>query len=162
MKVIFIKIFKLLSLMRSKLFSALMGFLLIGVVLISGCVQQEFSPSVRLDLDKYWITIDDNKISSDFITATIIRLDNENIETIFVLKFPEEKESVFPTDVNGNRIGELYTKPLKGQNSKDILQFKIFGSKGEADESTFTLNVELWFNYTKVVNQDKTITIEVR
>jgi hypothetical protein len=139
--------------------------LLIGVVLISGCINPPnpppFKPSVELELDKSSITVTDNTISTDFITATITRLDNENIDTVFLLKFPERKQTVYPTDVDGHRITELQTKPLKGQNCKDTLQFKIFGTKGEDIYSVKSLKLELWWNNTKIDNQDKTIEVKV-
>ncbi len=137
----------------------LLAILLIGVIFISGCTQ-DFKPQVSLTLDKNSITINNNQLS-EFITATITRLDNENIDTLFVLKFPDNKEGVYPTNVDGERITEISTKTLKGSNSKDILQFKIFGSKGEATQASYDLKVELWWNNTKIENQDETTKITV-
>ena len=134
---------------------------LILVIFISGCTDQEFKPQVDLFLDKNSITIDSGQLS-DFITATITRRDNENIDTIFVLSFPEDTQSFYPTDVDGNKIREIPTKKLKGQNSLDTLQFKIFGSKNEATQASYELKLELWWNNTRIDNQDKLIRITVR
>ena len=139
---------------------------LITIILVSGCPSTPptnpppFKPSVTLGLDKGSIIINDNSIS-DFITATITRLDNENVDTFFVLKFPENKQTFYPTDVDGQRITELSTKPLRDQNSKDILQFKIFGTKGEDKFSVKELRLELWWNNTKIDGQDKIIEVTV-
>jgi hypothetical protein len=138
--------------------------MILVAVLIAGCIgtdQKEFRPAVGLDLDKTSILVKD-KSTSEYITATITRNDNVNVDAIFVLRFPQELTSVYPVDINGNRIQELKTRILKGENSKDILQFKIYGTKGEAYKSDFNLKIELWWsNNTKIPNQDKIITITV-
>jgi|GEM_PF-4489547 len=142
-------------------FVFLVVILLMGVVFISGCRTKEFRPQVSLALDKNSVSLNDGTLSG-FITATITRLDNERRDTVFVLKFPENKKDVYPTNVDGVRITEIPTRTLKEQNSIDTLQFKIFGSKGEATNASYDLKVELWWNNTRIENQDKTITITIK
>lgn len=134
--------------------------MILVAVLIAGCVGKG---PVSLDLDKTSVTVNkNNNNTSEFITATITRNDNDNRDASFVLKFPEEKNSVYPVDSSGSRIKELRTRALKGENSKDTRQFKIYGNKGEADKSDFNLKIELWWdNNTKIADQDKILTITV-
>ncbi|MCK5473955.1 MAG: hypothetical protein KAI53_00985 [Candidatus Aenigmarchaeota archaeon] len=136
----------------------LLGILL-ATIFMSGCTDQEFKPDVKLSLDKNSITVTEKELS-EFITATISRQDSNTNETVFILKFPEYKKNVYPTDVNGNRITELQTKSLVGQNSKDIVQFKVFATKGEGTTITYDLKIELWWDDTKI--QDKVIKIAVK
>ncbi|MBU0496482.1 MAG: hypothetical protein KKG04_00820 [Candidatus Thermoplasmatota archaeon] len=138
----------------------LLTILFVGFILISGCTEGPFKPQVKLEIDKDNITLDDNTISTDFITVTVERLDKEDIGTVFVLKFPGNLTSVYPTNSDGEKIDEMHTKTLKGQNSKDTLQFKIFGSKGQATEASYELNMELWWNNTKLEEKDIKITVK--
>lgn len=131
-------------------------------VSLCGCVDTDFSPDVKLALDKNRIDIKNGELSQEFVTATITRIDNENRDTIFTLKFPDEKMSVYPTDIDGNRITELRTRPLKGEKSKDTLQFKVYGSKGEAEKAEYDLIIQLLWNDTKIENQDKIVKMIVR
>lgn len=139
--------------------------LLIIAISISGCAQPQppkaFIPVVDLQLDNSIISIK-SETSSGYITATITRNDNENVDTNFTLRFPQKLNSVYPVDNNGNRISQISTKTLKWQNSKDTLQFKIYGNKGEAVNSEFDVNVELWWDNTKIDGQDKIIKINIR
>ena len=136
--------------------------LLIAVLIISGCAKQEFRPGVTLDIDKTDVTVDDNSISKEFITATITRTDDNAKDATFVLTFPDKLQSAMAVDASGNRITELQTKSLVGLNSKDILQFKIYGRKGEAVQASFDLKAQLWWNSTKVQDQDKSIRVTVK
>jgi len=137
--------------------------LMIVVICLGGCNgdEEEFKPSVSLSLDDYNLKIDNNALSK-FLTATVTRTDDKEQEMTFTLKF-RNLASVYATDVDGNKIEELSTKPLKGLNSKDILQFKVFGGKGEATEASFDLWMELWWNNnTKIENQDQKIEIKIK
>ena len=79
-----------------------------------------------------------------------------------MLTFPDKLQSAMAVDASGNRITELQTKSLVGLNSKDILQFKIYGRKGEAVQASFDLKAQLWWNSTKVQDQDKSIRVTVK
>ncbi|MCD6557630.1 MAG: hypothetical protein J7K31_01195 [Candidatus Aenigmarchaeota archaeon] len=137
--------------------------IMITVILVSGCIDQRFSPSVGFKLDKYSITVDDNTVSSEFVKATITRLDNENISTVFVMKFfPQTPEDIYPVDVDGNEISELSTRPLKAKGAEDILQFKVFGKKGGFTEAKSKIRIELWWNNTKIENTDRILEVSVR
>jgi hypothetical protein len=98
-------------------------------------------------------------VSKEFVTATVTREDDENQETIFTIKFPDEKENVYATDWEGNRTREMSTKSLITKNAKDTLQFKVFGKKGEAAEATYILKVELWWNDKKIDDKDIMVTV---
>ena len=147
--------------MNSKIYPILMIGILLVLFSFSGCGNDETTLDAGLSLDKSSITIDDGELS-EFITATITKEDEGENNTVFVLKFPENKNNVYPTDVDGVRIYELQTKPIKGINSIDTLQFKIFGLNGEATEASYDLKVELWADHNHIVNQDKTIKIKVK
>ncbi len=141
---------------------ALTVILILAIILISGCSKQEFKPGVNLEIDKTSVTVTDNQVSKEFITATITRTDDNDKEAVFVLSFPDKLQSAMAVDTNGIRISELQTKPLVGLNAKDILQFKIYGRKGEAASADFDIKAELWWNSTKVEGQTRTIRVSVR
>lgn len=148
-----------------KLEYLLFATLLIIAISVSGCVQtqpaKEFIPVVDLQLDNSIININNNT-SSGYITATITRKDNVNVDTNFTLRFPQGFNSVYPVDSNGYKILQITTKTLKGENSKDTLQFSIYGNKGDAINSNFEIKVELWWNNMKIEGQDKTIKINIQ
>jgi len=136
--------------------------LILVFVVISGCIKPSpFSPKVEFYLDKYSISINDNTISSEFVTARIKRLDNENISTTFVLKFIQPS-NVYVVDVDGNKISELSTKSLKGSEAEDVLQFKVFGKKGEAKEAKYEIRIELWWNNTKLQGMERSLEVIVK
>ncbi|MFH1421008.1 MAG: hypothetical protein ABIG30_03560 [Candidatus Aenigmatarchaeota archaeon] len=137
------------------------GILIITILFvaaaISGCTS---NPSVFLEFDKDRIEIKDFSMSNEFITATLTRQDDTKTDVIFVLKFPQNMSSVYPVDVDGNKISELETKILKGKDAKDTLQFKIFGRNDEAVESKFELKAELWWNTTKLDEKEIEVTVK--
>jgi len=127
---------------------------LLLILFLVGCSEKEFQPKVKLSLDNNKIKMNDG-ISESFITATVTRNDDISENTEFEIKFPNNYTSIYPVNVDGERITELQTKTLKGKDSKDILQFKIFGEKGEAIQSTFKLDVELWWNNTQLEDSEE-------
>lgn len=135
-------------------------FILSLLLMATGCSSESdktkvVTPSAKLDLSITSIKITDQSISKDFITATITRSDSKNEEQTFTIRFPKNISDVYATDVDGNRIQTLETKTLKGKNSIDTLQFKIFGTKREAVKVLFELEVELlWGDFeldTKII-----------
>jgi len=131
--------------------------LLLAVLVLSGCSNN--LPDVSLKLSESSISIADKGISN-FITATVTRTDDVAEDRTFSLVFPQELNSMYPTDVDGNRISTLKTKPLKGKNSQDVVQFKIYGEKGEADYAEYNLMIQLQWNNT--VLKEQGIKIEVK
>jgi len=119
-----------------------------------------FTPNVDFKLDKYNIEVNDNKISLEFRKGIIKRLDDENIPTVFVMKF-KQGQNYYAVDIDGNKITELPTRVLKGQGAEDTLQFKVFGSKGEAEKATYQIEIELWWNNTKLENKDRILEVNV-
>ncbi len=149
--------------MNNKLKLILVLSILISLVFLNGgdiFKPAPFKPSVTLTLDKNVLNIKSNVVSEDFITATITRLDDKDELTSFVLMFPDKKENIYPTDVDGKRVEQLQTKPIKGNGAIDTLQFKVFGNKGEADKSTFSFKVQLVWNNSNIAEQ--TITVNVK
>ena len=127
------------------------------VLLLSACSKGEegFMPAAELSIDNDKLSIADNSVSEDFVTATIERQDKVDQETAFTVRFLN-KESVYAVDSSGAKLSELSTKPLRGKNAMDVLQFKVFGKKGEAEEATYKLGLELmWGNRTLQSEQVK-------
>ncbi len=133
-------------------------------IIIIGCAPKEeiFQPNVGLELSKTKVTVSDNRISEEFITVTITRFDEKNVPVNFIIKFTSNLQNVYPVDSNGNRITELFTRELLGKNSKDTLQFKVFGKNGEAQDSTYNLDMGLYWNNVTINGQDKRISVYVK
>lgn len=132
------------------------------VIFVSGCPGEDkpFTPSVVLKLDKNMIYVHDNSISTDFVTITVERVDNEDVFTDFIIKF-NQTDSVYAVDVDGRRLSQLSTGSLKDKGSVDTLQFKVFGKKGDAIKATYFINIETWWNNTKLEGIDSTLKVIV-
>lgn len=122
---------------------------------------KSFKPDATVTLDKANININDNKLS-ELITATITRNDNENISTIFSIRFSDTTDAIYVTDVDGKRIYELTTRPLKDSGAKDILQFKVFGTKKDYSEAKRNIKIELWWNGTIIENKYQSLEVNVK
>ncbi|MDO8553751.1 MAG: hypothetical protein Q7S22_03005 [Candidatus Micrarchaeota archaeon] len=133
--------------------------LFLGLVLV-GCLSSgAFKPSVDFRLDRTAMIVSNNNFSSDFVTATITRLDNDPTPTQFVLKF-KNKADVYAVNADGQKIDELSSKILKGSGAKDTLQFKIY-SKSNLATGSDNLEVELDWNNT-IVSPEQIIAVNVR
>jgi hypothetical protein len=127
-----------------------------------GCGQTESDgPQVKFNLDKDSITVQDDKLSEEFITATITRQDIGAFDAVFQLQFPDELESAYAATPDGNRQLSLQTRRLRGKNAQDTVQFKVWGTKGEALEARYQLTVELWWNGSWLAGQDKKLEVKV-
>lgn len=136
------------------------AIILAVLFLITACHKDEvFTPSAELSLQDSSVSVEGDSISSGFITAVIERKDKTDQETAFVLKF-QNKESVYAVDSAGNRLEELSTKPLKGKNAMDMLQFKIFGKKGEAEKATYRLGIELMWNNQSLQTEEIKVSVK--
>jgi hypothetical protein len=139
--------------------------LLVGLILLllmMGCSADDASgPMVKFTLDKNSITVQDRQLSEEFVTATVTRVDTEPYDTIFQLQFPDEMESAYAATPDGNKQLTLQTRRLMGKNAQDTVQFKVWGTKGEAFEARYVLTVELWWNGTKLEGQDEVLEVKV-
>lgn len=131
--------------------------LLLVTVLLVGCSSSD-APDTQMDISKKSITIEDG-ILSEFMTITITRKDDGLNESTFKIIFPKDSENVYPTDVDGNKISLLETKPLRGKNAQDVLQFKIFGTNLDFDKAEFSLPLELRWNETVLESQTIRVTV---
>ena len=111
-------------------------------------------------LDRDSITIKD-KQASEFLTATVTRKDDEPIDVVYKIYFPDNKSTVYPTDVDGNRIKELYTRPLRGKDARDTVQFKVWATKYEDEYSTKKLDLQLYVNSTHIEDADLSLVVNV-
>jgi len=104
--------------------------------------------------------IDSNKEGniSSYIDATVERSDDINKTYVFVLRF-SNTANCYAVDNEGKQLTELPTEPLRSKNSKSLIQFKIFATKGDAITSTYNLNISLWQNNTII--DSKIIKINV-
>lgn len=137
-------------------------FVIPGLILLlfflTGCSKEEFKPQADFNLDNQELSIQSGNITPKFVTATITRID-EGIGTNFTLNF-DNKETVYATDVDGNKISTLSTRSLKGKFSIDTLQFKIFGKKLDEDLlADKSLSVKLMWNNTTL--DEKIIKVKV-
>ncbi|MEK6982075.1 MAG: hypothetical protein AABX38_04050 [Candidatus Micrarchaeota archaeon] len=130
--------------------------LLFLALFLFGC-GDKFKPSVEFQLDKYSIDVNNGNISS-YVTATIIRNDNNPTPTEFTLKF-DNKADIYAVDGKGNIIKTLNTRILQGTGAKDTIQFKIFGKTNLASGSDI-LNIVLDWNSTTI--DSRAITVNVK
>lgn len=138
--------------------------MLIAVIFVSGCNgddDKSFTPSIDIKLNKNSISVNDNMRSSEFITITMTRLDDEDISTIFIIKF-NQTANVYAVDTDGNRLHQLSTRSLKGKGSVDTLNFKVFGKKNDAIKAMYDIGVETWWNDTKLEDKDKHLEVIVK
>lgn len=119
-------------------------FLVFALFLLAGCSSE--GPSTQMELSESSITVQD-QVLSDFITVKITREDDGN-QTDFVIKFPKNSSFVYPADVDGESVTSLQTKPLRGKNAQDVLQFKVYATNLDFEEAIFELPIELWWNDT--------------
>ena len=134
--------------------------LLLSVILLlvlAGCSTSDV-PLTHMELSRNSVTIED-KILSEFKTVTITRKDDGLNDSVFKIVFPKDSENVYPTDVDGNKISLLETKPLRGKDAQDVLQFKIFGTNLDFEEALFLLPLELRWNDT--ILESKTIKVTI-
>lgn len=132
------------------------------ILLLSACgskEEKEFMPAAELSLENDALTVPDNTTSAEFVTATIERQDKVDQETTFTVKF-QNKASVYAVDANGNKLTEVPTKALRGKNAKDILQFKVFGTKGEAETADYRLGLELMWGNRTLQSGQVTVSVE--
>jgi len=127
--------------------------------MVSGCTQTPII--VELKLDTSSLNINNDTTSSSFITATIIRDDNGDNATLCMLKFPNTFDNVYVLDADGKRTSQLQPISLKGAGRQGTTQFKVFAMKVGYSQATFNLAVELWCDNSKVLNQDKQISISI-
>lgn len=138
--------------------------MLIAVIFVSGCNGNDkpFTPSIDFKVDKNSILVNDNTVSSNFVKSTFKRLDNEDIATVFTMKFFSNKsEDIYVVDSEGNKIDELSTRPLKGKDDEDIRTFKVFGMKRGYTKAESQIKIELWWNNTKLMGMDRTLKVTV-
>ena len=146
-----------------KMKSYLVLLMLVTVIFVSGCNgddDKSFTPSIDIKLNKNSISVKDNSISSDFVTITIKRADNEDVFTDFIIKF-NQTDSVYAVNVDGKRLSQLSTRSLKDKGSADTLQFKVFGKKGDALDARYSITIETWWNNTKLEGIDRTLEVFV-
>ena len=134
-----------------------------SIVLISGCNNKNsFFPLVDFKLNEDNINVNDNTIYSKFIEAKVTRLDNKNIPADFIIKF-NQPANAYAVDVDGNRIDNLSTpRPLEGKGDYYPFMFKVFGKKGLAKEVTYNIQIELWWNGTKLENKDNVLEVTIK
>ena len=131
--------------------------LVIALLVLAGCSASD-TPDTQMEVSAKSVTVED-RILSEFMTVTIVRKDEGLNESVFRIVFPRDSDNVYPTDVDGNKISELETKPLRGKNAQDVLQFKIFGTNLDFEEAVYKLPLELRWNDT--VLESQTITVKV-
>jgi hypothetical protein len=131
--------------------------LVIALLVLAGCSSSE-TPDTYMEISTKSLKVED-KILSEFMTVTIIRKDDGLNESTFRIVFPKDSENVYPTDVDGNKITELRTKPLRGKNAQDVLQFKIYGTNLDFEETVYKLPLELRWNDTVLESQQITINV---
>ncbi|MDI6737860.1 MAG: hypothetical protein QME12_05085 [Nanoarchaeota archaeon] len=127
------------------------------ILLLTACGKKEetFIPSAEISLKNDALSVPGDTVSEKFVTATIERQDKVDQETTFTIKFLN-KEAVYAVDQAGIKIDSLSTKPLRGKNAMDVLQFKVFGKKGEAETATYRIGIDLmWGNQTLQQEQVK-------
>ena len=131
------------------------------ILLLSACSKEEeaFMPSAEISLDDDSLSVADKSISTEFVTATIERQDKVDQETMFTVKF-QNKEAVYAVDSAGIKLTELSTKPLRGKNAMDVLQFKVFGTKGEAETAEYKLGLELMWGNRTLQSEQVTVSVE--
>ncbi len=129
---------------------------------IKSRMPQDLTPKIKVDFDKKAVTVQNNNISSDFVTLILTRQDSQNQDAVLTLKFPQNYTSVYAVNIDGERIKEIQTAPLRGKNAKTTVQFKVYGSTGEFDKVELNLQTELWWNNTKLPNHDVEVHVTVK
>ena len=145
--------------------SVILLLLFVAVIFVSGCNGNDkpFTPSIDFKLDKSSVSVNDNTVTSHFVKSTFKRLDNEDIPTIFIMKFVSDKPGdIYVVDSEGNKIDELSTRPLKGKDDEDIRTFKVFGMKRGYTKAESQIKIELWWNNTKLEGMDRTLEVIVK
>ncbi len=127
------------------------------ILLLSACSKSD-EPDIKLELDTSSLKLD-NDSRSEFITVTIVRTDNVLEDRYFDLVFPQNLTMIYATDVDGNRIDSITTKALKGKDSRDTQQFKIYALKGEASIAIYEFEMQIVWNNT--IMNEKEIRVEV-
>lgn len=129
--------------------------------LLTACSKEEetFIPSAEISLENDALSVPGDTVSTEFVTATIERQDKVDQETTFTVKFLN-KDAVYAVDSAGIKIDSLSTKPLRGKNAMDTLQFKVFGKKGEAETATYKLGVELMWGNQTLQQEDVKVSVE--
>lgn len=131
--------------------------LVIALLVLAGCSASD-TPDTQMEVSAKSVKVED-RILSEFMTVTIIRKDEGLNESTFRIVFPKDSDNVYPTDVDGNKISELETKPLRGKNAQDVLQFKIYGTNLDFEEAIYKLPLELRWNDTVLESQTITVTV---
>lgn len=129
------------------------GFVLFGIFIYWTISSHGFVPQVRVDLEQNRVDLNGNfkdGTYSELVTASIIREDDKNISTTFVLKFPDESAEFYPVDVDGKRLTSMSSNELRGKGTKHPFQFKVFVPKGDASPAGYKLRMEFWWNNTKL------------
>lgn len=139
----------------------ILGLILFVAYILTQQPSKQFKPDASITLSKYNIDVNNNE-SSELVTAIITRNDNENKTTDFSIKFfSKPEDSIYVTDIYGKRIIELpATKSLIGTGTQDNLQFKVIGTNRGFSEPKGKVEVELWWNNTKMDSKILELTIK--
>ena len=133
---------------------------ILAVVLVSACINPAYTPTVSFTIDRSEITIKNNQTSTDLVTVTITKEDNKNIPTNFVVKF-SYPDGIYPV-INDQKVSEYTTKTLQYQDSKDPVQFKVFGQVfGQQDSATYTMIIQLYYNNSFLEGKEQTLKVIV-
>ncbi len=142
-----------------------LAFVLVSVVFVSGCEEKapkdvlptsEDKPTIDLSVEPTSIILEDDETTEDFVTATLTRKDENDFSAQIQLRVKSSAPGyIFPVDVDGKTDMYFESKPLKGKNSQDIIQFKVFGDKGDFETATGTLTLEMYWNNTKLKNTEE-------
>ncbi len=144
--------------------SVLLTLMLLGIVLVSGCNNQQpppYSPKVDFTVSPSAIDINDNQ-TSNLIEVTITKKDTENKPTKFVLKFKQSNpDYMYVVDPESKeKVEQKETEILTEYGRNFQCQFKVFGKKMSGqDYSPWNIIVELYYNNTKIDERRLYVTV---
>ena len=127
------------------------------IVVLSGCLIQPpvYVPSVLFQSSANDIRVTSGQ-TSEIVTITVTKADNEGKPTAFDVMLESSKEDYFyPISVTGSgaRLTEAQTKILIDEGSSDTVQFKVYGTLPSGlTSATGTITARLYYNNSLMSN----------